>query len=141
MHGIKAIRFFALSYENRCADPFPRLPWSVFEREYREEGERKGRAEGRGEGVIIGTVDVYRDEMGYDDDTIISKLIKKFKLSPNDALSYVKPQIVWAAQRTARSVCVFSSKRKLQQRAANCEFGNFLHLSYNFWVFIFDKIF
>ena len=53
------------------------------------DGERKGRKEG----AMMNTVDIYRNEMGYSDETIADKLAKRFNLALNDALAYVKPQI------------------------------------------------
>lgn len=52
--------------------------------EYGRSLKRKGRSEG-----IIQLVDAYCDEMGLDDETIISRIMKRFSLSRKDAESYV----------------------------------------------------
>ena len=49
----------------------------------------EGREEGREEGIILGTVDVYRDEMGLDNKAITDRIIKRFKLSTEQAAQYV----------------------------------------------------
>ena len=58
-----------------------------------EEGFKKGREEGlekgREEGAIDNTVDIYRNEMDMDDQTIINRLMAKFKLTYHDAAAYV----------------------------------------------------
>ena len=47
---------------------------------------------GRREGTISGAVTIYRDEMGMDDQTIISRIISRFHLTPDQARNYVLPQ-------------------------------------------------
>ena len=47
------------------------------------------RRKGREEGAIINTVDIYRNEMDMDDQTIVNRLMEKFKLSYHDAAAYV----------------------------------------------------
>ena len=45
--------------------------------------------QGRREGAISGAVAIYRDEMGMDDQTIISRTISRFNLSLEQARNYV----------------------------------------------------
>ena len=65
----------------------------LFEAERQEgldEGIVKGRAEGRAEGRVEGIqalIDVYRNEMHLDNDTIISKIIARFQVSRDYAIS------------------------------------------------------
>ena len=48
--------------------------------------------QGRREGTISGAVTIYRDEMGMDDQTIISRIISRFNLTLEQARNYVVPQ-------------------------------------------------
>jgi len=61
----------------------------LFDQEFAvEQYGRSQKKEGRAEGIIQ-LVDAYRDEMGLDDETIISRIMKRFSLSRKDAESYV----------------------------------------------------
>ena len=60
--------------------------------EGRKEGLEEGLEKGLEKGAIINTVDIYRNEMGFDDRTIIDKLIAKFNLTYHDAAGYVLPR-------------------------------------------------
>ena len=58
----------------------------------RAEGVNRGRAEGKAEGKADGIralVDVYRVEMGLDDQTIIEKVATRFGLTSDQAKSFV----------------------------------------------------
>ena len=61
----------------------------------REEGIAYGREEGiaygREEGTILGAVDIYREEMGLDDDAITDKIAARFHLTKEQAAHYVHP--------------------------------------------------
>ena len=59
---------------------------TLFDQEYAVE--QFGRSQ-KSEGIIAGTVTVYREEMGLDDETIIEKIMKKFSLNRKDAEKYV----------------------------------------------------
>ena len=57
----------------------------------REQGRKEGREEGRKEG-IVNLVDVYRVEMGLDDETITDKIAARFHLTRGQAANYVRAQ-------------------------------------------------
>ena len=57
----------------------------LFEAE-RQKGRDEGIAEARAEGIQA-LVDVYRNEMHLDNDTILSKIISKFQISRDYAIS------------------------------------------------------
>ena len=58
-------------------------------REGERRGRRKGRREGRREGRIVEAVNIYRGELGMDDQSIIGKISSKFNLSGDQAKAYV----------------------------------------------------
>ena len=51
------------------------------------------RRKGREEGAITESINIYRDEMRFDDQTIIQKLMAKFNLAFQDAAGYVNPKL------------------------------------------------
>lgn len=57
-----------------------------------DQAERQGRQKGRLEGAISGAVAIYRDELGLDNQSIISRIASRFNLSDEQARAYVIPQ-------------------------------------------------
>ena len=55
--------------------------------------ENKGRIEGRSEGRILEHIDIRREE-GYSDEEIIESLMKKFKLTDEQASEYLHPAVI-----------------------------------------------
>jgi hypothetical protein len=55
-----------------------------------DEGRKAGRKAGRKEGRIVEAVDIYRTEMGLDDESIIRKICDKFSLTNDRAQAYVR---------------------------------------------------
>ena len=53
------------------------------------EGLREGQREGLHKGRIIEAVDIYRDELGLDEQSIITRISSKFNLSSEQAKTYV----------------------------------------------------
>ena len=52
----------------------------------------EGRAEGRTEGLIIGSIRIYKEEMHLSDAEIKSRLIAKYNISEAEAEEYLKLQ-------------------------------------------------
>ncbi len=52
-------------------------------------GEKRGEKHGEKRGKIMGTVDTYREDFGYDDYTIIERIRKRYNLSESEAREYV----------------------------------------------------
>ena len=59
--------------------------------EGRREGLREGQREGLHKGRIIEAVDIYRDELGLDEQSIVSRISSKFHLSDEQARAYILP--------------------------------------------------
>ena len=55
----------------------------------REEGRAEGREEGRAEGEIIGSIQLYHDELKMDSSQIIEKIMARFSLERAVAEKYV----------------------------------------------------
>ena len=58
--------------------------------EGRKAGRKEGRKEGHKEGRIVEAVDIYRTEMGLDDESIIRKICDKYSLTNDRAQAYVR---------------------------------------------------
>ena len=54
-----------------------------------ERSERKGRREGRREGRIIESVNIFRNDMRWDNDRILETITQRFGLSKEDAMGYI----------------------------------------------------
>ena len=68
---------------------------TLFDQEYAVEQfgrsqKKEGFTEGEAKGRIREAVTIYREELELDDETIISKIMKRFSLSHKDAESYVQ---------------------------------------------------
>ena len=100
--GKKRVKLLQPQLENRKGglemDTWFAQLFEAERQEGRDEGIVKGRAEGRAEGIAEGRtegraegiqalVDVYRNEMHLDNDTILSKIISKFQISRDYAIS------------------------------------------------------
>ena len=49
------------------------------------QGREEGREEGRREGMIQGSIQVFRDEIGMEDASIAEKIMKRFRLTREEA--------------------------------------------------------
>ena len=80
--------------DSMCQALFDLMKDKIEERERRvyQEGEMEGLQKGLQKGLITGSVNIYRNEMALDDQTIIEKIASKFNLSPEQARAYVLPQ-------------------------------------------------
>ena len=54
-------------------------------------GVKKGLAQGVAQGRILESVEIYRNEMNMDNESIIRTICKKFNLAPEKAKEYVLP--------------------------------------------------
>ena len=52
-------------------------------------GWREGRQEGRREGRIIESVNIFRNDMRWDNDRILETITQRFGLSKEDAMGYI----------------------------------------------------
>ena len=79
-------------------EKFERMDWVSYgndrERDGKEEGIKEGKREGKREGEIVGVIKLYHDEQHLATAEIVSKIMKRFDLTKEEAEGYVKETLV-----------------------------------------------